>query len=167
MEELIKKIENYKILNYILPGIIFGIFSKYYIGLDIIKNDNLIVSAFIYYFIGIIISRVGSLIVKPLLWKFKILKNNNSSNNKDFYKAENEDDKIKILFIDYNMYRNFIALFLSLLLIKPIIYLKRLLCINNTICFTILIILLIILFIQSYKQQMKYINQRIENCKNK
>ena len=147
MEQFFNKLENYNILNYILPAIVFDIGCRYYINIKIIPTDNIFISIFIYYFLGLVISRIGSLIIKPLLWKLKILNKKDRSERVDFYNAEEQDKKIKILFTDYNMYRNFIATFFLLLIAKSTYAVKTLLNINSTIVFTILFILLIILFI--------------------
>lgn len=114
-----------------------------------------------------VISRVGSLIIKPLLWKLKVLNKKDSSECVDFYKAEKKDEKIKILFTDYNMYRNFIATFFLLLVSKFAYAVKNWLNINSTIICTILFIFLLVLFVISYKKQLGYIHSRIENTKSK
>ena len=167
MEHFFNKLENYNILNYILPAIVFDVGCRYYINIELIPTDNIFISIFIYYFLGLVISRIGSLIIKPLLWKLKILNKKDSSECADFYKAEEQDSKIKILFADYNMYRNFIATFFLLLVSKFAHEVKSWLNINSTIICTILFILLIILFVISYKKQLGYIHSRIENTKAK
>ena len=167
MEQFFNKLENYNILNYILPAIVFDIGCRYYINIKIIPTDNIFISIFIYYFLGLVISRIGSLIIKPLLWKLKILNKKDSSERVDFYNAEEQDSKIKILFADYNMYRNFIATFFLLLLSKFAYEIKNWLNINSTIIYTILFILLIVLFIMSYRKQLGYIHNRIEKTKTK
>lgn len=167
MEHFFNKLENYNILNYILPAIVFDIGCRYYINIKIIPTDNILISIFIYYFLGLVISRIGSLIIKPLLWKLKILDKKYSSDNIAFYKAEEQDPKIKILFTDYNMYRNFIATFVLLLVSKLAYEIKNWLNINSTIICTIVFILLLVLFIMSYKKQLCYIHNRIENTKSK
>lgn len=167
MEHFFNKLENYNILNYILLAIVFDVGCRYYINIKIVPTDNIFISIFIYYFIGLVIGRIGSLIIKPLLWNLKILNKKNSSENTDFYKAEDEDAKIKILFADYNMYRNFIATFFLLLVSKFVYEIKNLLNINSTIMCTILFILLLILFIMSYRKQLSYIHDRVKNTKSK
>lgn len=167
MEHFFNKLENYNILNYILPAVVFDVGCRYYINIKLIPTDNIFISIFIYYFLGLVISRIGSLIIKPLLWKLKILNKKDSSECTDFYKAEEQDAKIKILFADYNMYRNFIATFFLLLVSKIAYTVKTWLNINSTIICTILFILLIVLFVISYKKQLGYIHSRIENTKSK
>ena len=167
MEHFFNKLENYNILNYILPAIVFDIGCRYYINIKLIPTDNIFISIFIYYFLGLVISRIGSLIIKPLLWKLKILNRKYSSECTDFYNAEEKDAKIKILFTDYNMYRNFIATFFLLLVSKFVYEIKNWLNITSTIIYTILFILLIVLFIMYYKKQLEYIHNRIENAKSK
>lgn len=167
MEHFFNKLKNYNILNYILPAIVFDVGCRYYINIELIPTDNIFISIFIYYFLGLVISRIGSLIIKPLLWKLKILNKKDSSECADFYKAEEQDLKIKILFADYNMCRNFIATFFLLLVSKFAYEVKNWLNINSTIIYTILFILLLVLCIMSYKKQLGYIHNRIENIKSK
>ena len=96
MEDFLNKLENYNILNYILPAIIFDVGCRYYINIELIPTDNIFISIFIYYFLGLVISRVGSLIIKPLLWKLKVLNKKDSSERLEIYNAENKKQKIKI-----------------------------------------------------------------------
>lgn len=165
MENFFNKLENYNIFNYILPAIIFDIGCKIYINLTIIPTSNVVIAVFAYYFIGLIISRIGSLIVKPLLWKLKILNKEYSSKESDFYKAEKEDPKIKILFTDYNMYRNFISTFFLLIIVKLFTIIQQHIALNSTFVQTIIILLLLVLFILSYKKQLQYIYKRVNNTK--
>ena len=167
MENFLNKLENYNILNYILPAVVFDVSCRYYIKVELIPTDNIFISIFIYYFLGLVISRIGSLIIKPLLWKLKVLNKKDSSECTDFYKAEEQDSKIKVLFADYNIYRNFIATFFLLLVFKFAYEVKNCLNINSTVIFTVSFILLFVLFIMSYKQQLTYIHRRIENIKSK
>lgn len=166
MEQFFNKLENYNILNYILPAIVFDFGCQYYINVDLISTNNVFASAFLYYFLGLVISRIGSLFVKPLLWKLKILNVKDSSVSKNFFQAEEKDPKIKILFADYNMYRNFISTFLLLLIGKLIYILNDFININSTIFYTALLIFLLILFIISYKKQLSYIHSRVEYINN-
>ena len=165
MDKFLDKLENYNILNYILPAIIFISGFKYYIGIDINMGDNVISQFFILYFIGLVLSRIGSLIIKPILAKLNIANQKQGVSYAEFFKAESKDAKIKILFANYNMYRTFIAVFCLLLILKPLYVLKNYFNIESTICITIGIILLIILFICSYKKEFDHIQNRIKNTK--
>lgn len=165
MENFFNKLENYNIFNYILPAIIFDIGCKIYINLTIIPTSNVVIAAFAYYFIGLVISRIGSLIVKPLLWKLNILNKEYSSKESDFYKAEEKDPKIKILFTDYNMYRNFISTFIILIFVKLVTIIQEHIALNSTFIHTIIILLLLVLFTLSYKKQLQYIYKRVNNTK--
>lgn len=165
MENFFNKLENYNIFNYILPAIIFDIGCRIYINLTIIPTDNLVIATFIYYFIGLVISRVGSLIIKPLLWKLRILNKDYVSKECDFYRAEEKDPKIKILFTNYNMYRNFISAFSLLIILKIATKIQKYFPLNSTFIFTSIIILLLVLFVMSYKKQLQYIYNRVNNTK--
>ena len=49
MEDFLNKLENYNILNYILPAIIFDVGCRYYINIELIPTDNIFISIFIYF----------------------------------------------------------------------------------------------------------------------
>lgn len=165
MEQLFNKLENYNVLNYILPAIVFIECCKYYVGIDFNITNNIIIDIFMYYFIGLIISRISSLIVEPLLLKFRIINKKEISDKSDFYRAEKEDSKIKILFTDYNMYRNLITVFILLIILKLYKFLQKYILINSIFTSTMVFIFLLILFILSYRKQLKYIHSRVENVK--
>ena len=101
MDKFIEKLEEYKIFNYLLPGIIFTYLLKYYVGIDIFQS-NVIEMAFIFYFIGSVISRFGSVVIEEILKKIKFIK---YSNYNDYINAVKKDDFIKKLLISNNTYR--------------------------------------------------------------
>lgn len=156
MGEFMDKLENYNILNYLVPGVIFGALLNYLIGQNI--YDNIAFVALIeYYFSGLVLSRIGSLIVSPILQKTKIIK---KMEYRRFVEQEKNDDKMTLLQREANQYRTYIATFLSLLMVQVYNIFT-----GNTekwvsiICF----IALIVLFILSYRKQSQFIVARIEN----
>lgn len=157
MKELLDKLSSYNIFNYLLPGILFSVVAQKTTDLDVVQK-NIIIGAFIYYFIGLIISRIGSLIVEPILKKTNFVK---FAEYADFVNVSAKDLKLEILSESNNMYRTFISTFLLLgctklyyLALKKWTFLSE---ISNW----ILIGLLIILFLFSYKKQTHYITKHI------
>ena len=59
MEDFIKSISNYCVLNYILTGVVFLFFWKNMMPIQIEIDNNIIEDIFIYYFFGMLLSRVG------------------------------------------------------------------------------------------------------------
>lgn len=156
MDELIKKIETYNIINYLLPGIIFIIIFTYLTDINI-SNSNPAIAIVEYYFIGLVLSRIGSIVIKPLLKRCKII---NEEKYEIFIDKEKEDEKIPILVRDGNQYRTFIATFVVLTLIEIYNIIKG----NTDKWITIIAFLaLIILFILSYRKQLIFITKRIKN----
>ena len=161
MEKLLEKLTSYNLFNYLLPGIIFSILLEKTTSYSIIQ-DNIIIEGFLAYFIGLLISRISSLIIEPTLKKIKFVK---FSEYKDFVQASKDDNKIELLSETNNTYRVFISLFFILMII--IIYeqfFQKIVCDEYT--NIIGIVLLLILFLFSYRKQTNYITQRIENYKN-
>ena len=136
MDKFIEKLEEYKIFNYLLPGIIFTYLLKYYVGIDIFQS-NVIEMAFIFYFIGSVISRFGSVVIEEILKKIKFIK---YSNYNDYINAVKKDDFIKKLLISNNTYRTLCAGFLLILIIKGVKELVNYFNLQTGIIYTIVII---------------------------
>jgi hypothetical protein len=158
MKEMLEKISSYNIFNYLLPGILFALVAKPFLGWDLIQKD-LLVGAFLYYFIGLVISRLGSLVLEPLLKKFSFIK---FSDYKNFVTASKKDNKIELLSEINNMYRTLLSLCISLVISKLVFFIQSILAIQDDISNTILLIALAFLFLLSYKKQTTYITKRIE-----
>jgi hypothetical protein len=161
MKELLEKIAAYNLFNYLLPGIVFVILVNWITHYSF-PLDNLVIGAFMCYFIGLVISRVGSLLIEPFLKKISFVK---FAGYSDFISASKKDSKIEVLSEANNMYRTLT----SMLLILPVLKLYEILSDKITLIKDyssyILIILLIILFLFSYRKQSAYISKRINSNK--
>lgn len=158
MKEILDKISSYNLFNYLLPGILFVIIADKFTSYSFIEN-NLIIAGFVYYFIGLVVSRFGSLIIEPALKKISFLK---FADYKEFISASKKDPKIDVLSESNNMYRTFISMLILLVLLKlyELIELKFQMLKNwNP---YILIGLLLIIFLYSYRKQTEYITKRIK-----
>jgi len=100
MDELIKHIDKYNFINYLIPGFVFAYFQSFDSQTFTIETNfiNLILKC---YFIGLVNSRIASLIIQPLLTKFKIIK---FEEYHDFINASKIDDKINTSLLCYAFY---------------------------------------------------------------
>lgn len=158
MEKFLEKMDEYNIVNYLLPGVIFTYVLKCYVGIDI-SQHNIIEMIFIYYFIGSIINRIGSIAIEKILIKCKFIK---YTSYEDYVKANEKDKKISKLVIINNMYRTICSGCILLLILKIIKGLFNKWNISISILNTILIIAIMLLYLFSYRKQTKYIGKRIE-----
>jgi|SRR5690554_2417217 hypothetical protein len=161
MKEIIEKLSSYNIFNYLLPGIVFSILTSKFTSTNLIF-DNLIIGAFLYYFIGLVISRVGSVIIEPLLKRIKFLK---FADYKDFVSVSKTDNKLEILSEANNMYRTFVSMFSILFLIIGFQRLSEFFIIFKNNQDLILLAVLFVLFLFSYRKQTDYITKRIKASK--
>lgn len=161
MEKLLEKLTSYNLFNYLLPGIIFSILLEKTTNYSIIQ-ENIVVEAFLAYFIGLLISRISSLIIEPTLKKVKFIK---FADYKDFVLASENDNKIELLSESNNMYRVFISLFVVLIIVN--IYEQLLQQTLGEYTNFVVTVLLLLLFLFSYRKQTNYITQRVEIYKNK
>lgn len=161
MEELVKKISSYHILNYLLPGVVFVILANKFTDYDFVVN-NLILAFFMYYFIGLTISRVGSLILDPIYKKIGLVR---MLPYDDYLLAQKKDPQLDILSEANNMFRSLSSTFFLLLLLKLWQILEIRLDILRMNNYWILIITLFLLFIFSYRKQTSYITSRIKKVK--
>lgn len=161
MKEILDKISSYNLFNYLLPGILFVCISKKITTYDLIQ-DNELLGAFLYYFIGMVISRVGSLMIEPFLKWSKFIK---FTPYRDFVLASRKDEKINLFSEVNNTYRTIIAMFLILLAVKGYNYLENAWGISDKFTSTFLLVSLLIIFVFSYRKQIKYISKRIDASK--
>ena len=161
MEKIIDKISTYNLFNYLLPGVLFVVLAKSFLFIDFTQGD-IVLDVFIYYFVGLVISRFGSLVVETLLKAVKFLK---FAKHEDFVTASKNDPKLEVLSQENNTYRTFIAMFVLLLLSKLYFYIRTLYSFMQNWDFYILISLLLIMFLYSYRKQTAYIFKRINSTK--
>jgi hypothetical protein len=157
MEAFFEKISSYNIINYILPGSVFMIFSKIVLGYEVI-NENILLDIFILYFTGLVISRIGSLLVEPLLKKLKFIK---FAPYNEYVIQEKKDQKIKILNEHNNMFRTLCTTMFLLLVLKLYMYIAEKFCFSRH-NIIILIVCLFVLFLLAYRKQSNYIIKRVE-----
>lgn len=157
MEKVIDKISTYNLFNYLLPGVLFVVLAKSFLFIDLTQGD-IVLDVFIYYFIGLVISRFGSLVIEKLLRRVKFIE---FAEHKDFVIASKNDPKLEILSQENNMYRTFIAMFVLLLLSKLYFYIRTIYPFLQSYDLYILISLLLVMFLYSYKKQTAYIFKRI------
>jgi hypothetical protein len=158
MNELLNKITSYNVFNYLLPGIVFAIFAGEIIHYPIVQSD-IFTGAFLYYFLGLVVSRFGSLIVEPLLKALSFVK---FEDYKDYVDAAKKDAKIDVLSEVNNTYRSLASLFGLLLLLKLYAKLEgRFPCLREWDA-TILAVLMLAMFLFSYRKQTSYITKRIK-----
>lgn len=159
MEKFWEKLNQYDILNNLIPGAIFSLILKFR-DVEIFARAATLEFVFLAYFCGIIISRIGSLVVEPILKRMHFL---NFASYTDFQKAETIDSKVKDLSAINNMYRTFTALMLVygiselyLLLVSRFTYL-------SSYSIPVLCTVLFILFAMSYRKQTAYISERVNH----
>lgn len=160
MKELLDKISSYNIFNYLFPGIVFVVVLKQVTKYNLIQ-DNITLGVFLYYFIGLIISRIGSLVIEPFLKKISFLK---FSDYEEFVITSKIDDKIEILSEANNMYRTICSMLLFLLIAIFYEFLENKIDFLQNRYF-VLIIVLLLLFLFSYRKQTNYITKRIDTNK--
>lgn len=161
MTDLLQKISSYNLFNYLLPGILFSVALEKF-GLVTFAHENLLIEAFIFYFIGLSISRFGSLITEPILKKIKFLK---FAPYKDFVSASKKDAQIEIFSEANNTYRTLTSMLILLILFKAYSKLELALPTLEAWRLWILLVLLLIMFLYSYKKQTEYISKRINISK--
>lgn len=158
MKDLLEKLSSYNIFNYLLPGILFSVLLTKTTSYRVLQND-IVTGVFVYYFLGLVVSRVGSLIIEPLLKKLGFIQFVDYS---DFISASKKDEKIEVLSESNNMYRTFCSLLTMVSAIAGYDYIAKKYQILSTISPYLVIFLLLILFLFSYRKQTQYIEKRVK-----
>jgi hypothetical protein len=157
MNELLTKLSSYNVFNYLLPGIVFAILAGDIIHYPILQKD-IVTGAFFYYFVGLVISRFGSLIIEPLLKWLRFIR---FADYKDFIAACQKDAKLEVLSEVNNTYRTLASLISLLLLLKLYVKIEERFLWFNQRKWTALAVLLLTMFLFSYRKQTSYITKRI------
>lgn len=159
MKEILEKITSYNLFNYLFPGVLFVVLAKNFLFIDLTQGD-IVLDIFVFYFVGLVISRFGSLVIETLLTKIRFLK---FARYEDFVSVSKNDSKLEIFSLENNMYRTFIAMFTLLLLLKLYFYIQAIYPFLKNYDFYILISILLVMFLYSYRKQTTYIFNRIIN----
>lgn len=157
MNEILEKLSSYNIFNYLLPGILFSFAAESLTQYDVVQDDVL-VGVFLYYFIGLVISRIGSIIIEPILKKIKFIE---FAQYDKYIAAVKHDTLIETLSESNNMYRTIISMLTCLL---TLLIFEKFTSDNQflvQITPYVLIALLLLLFLFSYKKQTNYIVKRV------
>ena len=158
MKDLLERLSSYNLFNYLFPGIVFAIILKGITSYSLLQ-ENLTIGVFVYYFIGLVISRFGSLVIEPFLRKLSFLK---FADYKEFVSASKKDKKVELLSEVNNMYRTLCSMFSLLILLKFYEWIEIQFPILKNWNSCILIVLLLFMFLFSYRKQTQYIVERIK-----
>jgi hypothetical protein len=156
MSELLNKISSYNIFNYLLPGIAFSALASWMMHRPL-PQANVLTAAFLYYFVGLVVSRFGSLVIEPLLRSLSFV---HFVAYKDYVAASKKDDHLTVLSEVNNTYRTLCSAFSLLLFVKPYALLAMRFPALKEWDVTILSILLLALFLFSYRKQTDYVVKR-------
>jgi hypothetical protein len=107
-----------------------------------------------------VISRIGSLVVEKLLRKIKIV---NFVCYNEYIKASKKDTFLKIMSETNNIYRTIISLVLSLIAIKAYSIIDQIYCVYSIVKYIISAVLLLVVFVLSYRKQTNMIRERINS----
>lgn len=158
MKYILDKVTSYNLFNYLFPGILFVIFSSKITHYSFIQQD-IIMGLFFYYFIGLVISRVGSIVIEPLLRRISFV---HFDDYKSFVVAAKADDKLELLSEVNNTYRTLCSLFMLLILLKLYEFIETMLPVLSKWNVFILLVMLFIIFLLSYRKQIEYISKRVK-----
>lgn len=159
MNELLNKLSSYNVFNYLLPGIVFSFLASEMFHYPVPQRD-IFTGAFLCYFLGLVVSRFGSLVIEPLLKFFSFVK---FAEYEDFVAASQKDSKLEVLSEVNNTYRTLASLFALLLLLKLYVGFEDKVAPNlKKWDFTFLGILLLLMFLFSYRKQTSFITKRIK-----
>ncbi len=163
MNDLLSKLSSYDIFNNLLPGIVFVALADQVTDYTFIQT-NILVGLFVYYFIGLVISRIGSLILEPILRRSAFVK---FASYSDFITASQRDTKIELLSEKNNSYRTLCAavLLVGLLWLYQIV--ESLVPVLSKYSASGLIVILLVIFLFSYRKQTEYVARRVELNKGK
>jgi len=157
MKELLDRLAQYNLFNYLLPGALFAVLVGKVSSFRLLQDDVL-TGLLVYYFCGLVVSRIGSLGLEPCLrWCSFVT----FAPYKDFVLACQKDAKLEVLSEANNMYRTLCALFLCLGGVAAFDRLAYYFGVSRDIQKFMLLTSLLFLFALSYRKQTDYVRRRV------
>lgn len=163
MEKLVEKISSYHLLNFIISGTIFALFIHDFFEISINDFDT-IEKLILFYCIGLVISRIGSIVFEPLFIKWKIV---TYAPLRDYIFAEKKDDKLIVLLEMNNLFRTIMTMLFLILLCFVGRYICNYITVSGEVIVILILCILFILFLLSYRKQTEAIRKRVEYSKEK
>ena len=169
LNTIIAKLGSYHILANLIPGAFFGfaLDALFGITLPVEGLGGYIVA---YYFIGLIIGRIGSLVTKRIFTRQKGAKKRICTQfieyapYSDFMKSEKSDQKLVALSDMNECYRSLLTSVWLLPVVNGFYWLVQRHQWLSTHWVWIAVLLLFGLFLWSYKEQTRFIKERVENA---
>ena len=158
MKDLLDKLSSYNVFNYLFPGVVVAALGTAVSSFRLVVDD-IVVGVFVYYFYGLVVSRIGSLILEPVLKRLKIVR---FAPYADFVAASTVDDKLETLSEQNNVYRTLASTFLCLTGLVVADWLLARFPNFSTYGLQIGVLLLLALFIWSYRKQTQYVAARVD-----
>lgn len=162
MNEIVAKISSYNIFNNLVPGAILSFLLSEF-GIYKLDASSIVVDVVVYYFLGMIMGRVGSIILDPILIKFGIVKKGEYN---EFIDASIKDEKILTLLESGNMYRTIFAVIIFCLIAKNV-KMASTLWLSEDLSQNLVLAVLAVLFLLSYRKQSYFISRRVDHQKDK
>jgi hypothetical protein len=154
--EILSKLSSYNIFNYLFPGAVFGVIAQHF---ELLHVPNQLVEKTIwFYFIGLSISRIGLIVVEPILRKMGFI---SYSKYDQFVNASASDSKIDLLVEVANTYRTLCTLFIVILIGLAFNGLSTQIELSSYWRERILVIILFLLFLISFRKQSNYVRARV------
>ena len=163
MKSILEKLSSYNIFNYLLPGFLFVIVGEKLTSFSLFY-ERWFIGVFLYYFYGLIISRIGSLVVEPFLKWIKFVK---YVDYQTYVEASKSDPKIEILSEQNNMFRTLCSIVLILICLKAYDKMKEVLSWGTDINEFIFLVVLLALFLFSYRKSTQYVVRRAKIAQKK
>lgn len=158
MKDLLDKLSSYNVFNYLFPGVVVAALGTTVSSFKLLIDD-IVVGVFVYYFYGLVVSRIGSLILEPVLRRLKIIR---LAPYADFVAASSVDEKLETLSEQNNVYRTLSSAFLCLVGLVVADWLLARFPSFSTYGLQIGVLLLLALFIWSYRKQTQYVAERVD-----
>ncbi len=157
MNEILGKLSNYNIFNFLFPGAIFSFLAD---RMEIFSQPDDFAERLIwYYFVGMAISRIGSLLVEPVLRWLSFVR---SGEYEKYLQAAEADSKLELMIEVSNTYRTIATTFIVLLFFDFYVGLMSSFGLSPQWQLRIAIALLGLLFLAALSKQSSFVSKRIK-----
>lgn len=159
---LVDKLSQYELMTNMIPGTVLCWLLDEWVGYHLLPVNGWL-CVVVVYFVGLVNGRVGSVIIEPFLKCTGIV---TFAPYHQFVEAEKRDAKVTLLSQVNNMYRAFLSVFFVVLAAWLLKSIELKWAIEEDVRNFILAVMLLVLFLLSYRKQTSFVKKRIESNMN-
>lgn len=159
MDKILAAVNQYDLVVYLIPGIVFCQLTDWFYGTAFIGESPITIMITSYIF-GMLIGSIGSIVIEPICKCFKII---NMVNYDRWSKALDQCERVETLTTKTTVYRSWIALIVVQIILSFILPMSALALSLGKFGFYLSMCVVFLLLVMAYRKQVNYVRRCVDS----